>query len=152
MSWKLWKMDILCTSSCRTKLLLKSSGMSQDTLGAFWLRWSIKLLLSYIISIPLPSCEKACLRKCQARCPCQNGGICKGKGICACPPGWTVRLPALARADTTLHVIRGGCQNSKLAHALRSSWLPSSWQTDSSLNADLFLKPFRQQPVTSGDA
>ncbi|KAK5892100.1 hypothetical protein CesoFtcFv8_012514 [Champsocephalus esox] len=34
-------------------------------------------------------CEKACPRKCQARCPCQNGGICKGKGICDCPPGWT---------------------------------------------------------------
>uniref|UniRef100_A0A3B4XIA8 Platelet endothelial aggregation receptor 1 n=1 Tax=Seriola lalandi dorsalis TaxID=1841481 RepID=A0A3B4XIA8_SERLL len=34
-------------------------------------------------------CEKACPRKCQARCPCQNGGICRGKGICACPPGWT---------------------------------------------------------------
>uniref|UniRef100_A0A3Q4GJH5 Platelet endothelial aggregation receptor 1 n=1 Tax=Neolamprologus brichardi TaxID=32507 RepID=A0A3Q4GJH5_NEOBR len=34
-------------------------------------------------------CETSCRRKCQARCPCQNGGICKGKGICACPPGWT---------------------------------------------------------------
>uniref|UniRef100_A0A3P8VWT3 Platelet endothelial aggregation receptor 1 n=2 Tax=Cynoglossus semilaevis TaxID=244447 RepID=A0A3P8VWT3_CYNSE len=34
-------------------------------------------------------CEKSCPRKCQARCPCQNGGICRGKGICDCPPGWT---------------------------------------------------------------
>lgn len=36
------------------------------------------------------SCEMTCYKRCQARCPCQNGGICKGKGICTCPPGWTV--------------------------------------------------------------
>uniref|UniRef100_A0A3Q3IKI4 Platelet endothelial aggregation receptor 1 n=1 Tax=Monopterus albus TaxID=43700 RepID=A0A3Q3IKI4_MONAL len=35
------------------------------------------------------TCEMLCSKRCQARCPCQNGGICKGKGICACPPGWT---------------------------------------------------------------
>uniref|UniRef100_H2T7C3 Platelet endothelial aggregation receptor 1 n=1 Tax=Takifugu rubripes TaxID=31033 RepID=H2T7C3_TAKRU len=34
-------------------------------------------------------CEMTCNKRCQARCPCQNGGICKGKGICTCPPGWT---------------------------------------------------------------
>ncbi|TWW80143.1 Multiple epidermal growth factor-like domains protein 10, partial [Takifugu flavidus] len=34
-------------------------------------------------------CEMTCYKRCQARCPCQNGGICKGKGICTCPPGWT---------------------------------------------------------------
>ncbi|KAI9999819.1 hypothetical protein NQD34_011662, partial [Periophthalmus magnuspinnatus] len=35
-------------------------------------------------------CDKPCTGgRCPARCPCQNGGVCRGKGVCACPPGWT---------------------------------------------------------------
>ncbi|KAI2655154.1 Platelet endothelial aggregation receptor 1 [Labeo rohita] len=34
-------------------------------------------------------CEEPCIRsRCSARCPCQNGGICQGRGVCLCPPGW----------------------------------------------------------------
>lgn len=38
-------------------------------------------------------CEKPCMRsnRCSARCACQNGGICQGRGVCLCPPGWMVR-------------------------------------------------------------
>ncbi len=38
-------------------------------------------------------CEEPCMRsnRCPARCPCQNGGICQGRGVCLCPPGWMVR-------------------------------------------------------------
>lgn len=38
-------------------------------------------------------CEKPCMRsnRCPVRCPCQNGGICQGRGVCLCPPGWMVR-------------------------------------------------------------
>ncbi|TNN44492.1 Platelet endothelial aggregation receptor 1 [Liparis tanakae] len=51
----------------------------------------------YRAYLPSRLCIK---RKCQARCPCQNGGICKGKGVCDCPPGWTVRCPAPASTST----------------------------------------------------
>lgn len=71
------------------------------------LKWSIMQLLS-TFSIHSPSCEKACPRKCQARCPCQNGGICKGKGICDCPPGWTVCCQVECLAHSA--VICGRCQ------------------------------------------
>ncbi|KTG36124.1 hypothetical protein cypCar_00002536 [Cyprinus carpio] len=35
-------------------------------------------------------CEEPCMRpsRCPVRCPCQNGGICQGRGVCVCPPGW----------------------------------------------------------------
>lgn len=38
-------------------------------------------------------CEEPCMRpsRCPVRCPCQNGGICQGRGVCVCPPGWMVR-------------------------------------------------------------
>lgn len=81
-------------------LSLKAVNCSQET-------------LSHLFSPP--SCETSCRRKCQARCPCQNGGICKGKGICACPPGWTVYFEAFCYS----------CRlpGFKLARVSCSSWL-----------------------------
>lgn len=39
--------------------------------------------------------------QCEQRCPCQNGGTCHHiTGECACPAGWTVRLPAYSQRKT----------------------------------------------------
>ncbi|TRY81802.1 hypothetical protein DNTS_023125 [Danionella cerebrum] len=52
---------------------------------------SIHFLLLVVSSLEdAPLCEEPCLRpsRCPPRCPCQNGGICQGRGVCLCPPGW----------------------------------------------------------------
>ncbi|KAK1794660.1 hypothetical protein P4O66_001374 [Electrophorus voltai] len=40
--------------------------------------------------VPTARCDTPCVRagRCPPRCSCQNGGICQGKGVCVCPPGW----------------------------------------------------------------
>lgn len=120
--------------------------MSQDT-ECFLLKWSIKLFLSIDSISPPSSCEKACGRKCQARCPCQNGGICRGKGICACPPGWTVSLALTSTFKSSVKVARlwiSSCVIVQLA-------LRRLDKQSLIFNTDLSVKTFWRQPVISGD-
>lgn len=84
------------------------------------------------------SCETTCSKKCQARCPCQNGGICKGKGICTCPPGWTVCFQLTSRCFYTYWCIH--CINDTMCHSSTSTvcvqtsvftlvQMPDHWQS-----------------------
>lgn len=97
---------------CRTKRLLKLSGMSQGHVQLLWLEVAefVNEPLSTCPPFCSPSCDRTCKRKCQARCPCQNGGICKGIGVCDCPPGWTVSFQV---KTCTFSDIYEGCLNLK---------------------------------------
>ena len=99
--WPIYrKTFVLNTVPKEPKYLVHLSRMPHCTMrivccSTFWPTSLCKFLLT-VTSLLFPSCEKACPRnRCPLRCPCQNGGICQGKCVCACPPGWTVRFNVL---------------------------------------------------------
>ncbi|KTF74229.1 hypothetical protein cypCar_00019357, partial [Cyprinus carpio] len=60
-------------------------------------------------------CEEPCMRpkRCPPRCPCQNGGICQGRGVCVCPPGW---MGAVCTERCPLGRFGPKCANECLCH------------------------------------